>query len=81
LLFSCHADQKDASPITEAVVILYNAAPIDTAFKLPEGLPPEWKVLFYSGSETPGSSSGTCWRLSAQSILLAISDPLRILPG
>jgi glycogen operon protein len=75
LLFSCHGDQKDDSPIAEAVAILYNAAPIETAITLPDGLPPEWKVLFYSGSETPGSSSGTCWRLSAQSILLAISEP------
>jgi glycogen operon protein len=76
LLFSCHGDQRDESPIAEAVAILYNAAPIETAFTLPDGLPPKWKVLFYSGSETPGSMSGACWRLSAQSILLAISGPL-----
>jgi glycogen operon protein len=76
LLFSCHADQKDASPIIEAVAILYNAAPVDTAFMLPEGLPPEWDVRFYSGSESPEPVGGA-WTLSAHSVLLLTS---RVLP-
>jgi glycogen operon protein len=76
LLFSCHSGQTEESPIEEAVAILYNAAPTATVFSLPEGLPPDWKVLFYSGSETLDSSAGACWTLCAHSIALAISRPL-----
>jgi glycogen operon protein len=76
LLFSCHAEQQDKSPIAEAVAVLFNAAATDLAFQLPEALPQEWKTLFYSGSEALEPSMGAGWRLCAHSIALVISPPL-----
>jgi glycogen operon protein len=48
LLFSCHADQKNDSPIVEAVAILFNATTHDAFFVLPPELPPQWSVCFSS---------------------------------
>jgi glycogen operon protein len=76
LLFSCRADQKDDSPIVEAVAILYNAAPVEATFMLPGGLPPDWDVRFYSGIAPPESPGGGAWTLSARSVLLLTSRPL-----
>jgi len=70
LLFSCHADQKDDSPVTEAVVILYNAAPDDALFALPTGLPPEWHVRFSSSAESPVPDGDGSWRMKARSLAL-----------
>jgi glycogen operon protein len=70
LLFSCHADQKDDSPVIEAVAILYNAAPADTLFILPPGLPPEWSVGFSSSVAAPVSRADGAWMLTARSLAL-----------
>ncbi|MFC1605314.1 glycogen debranching protein GlgX [Pseudomonadota bacterium] len=75
LLFSCHADQKDNSPILEAVAILYNAKPEDAGFVLPSGLPPEWAVGFSSSAEPPALRSDGAWVLAADSLALLTAAP------
>jgi len=73
LLFSCHADQKDKSPISEATAILFNASEHDTLFVLPPGLPAAWNVRFSSCVEPPELLGIGSWNLSARSILLVTS--------
>jgi glycogen operon protein len=70
LLFSCHADQKDDSPVTEAVAILFNASPDDTVFTFPDRLPSEWSADFSSGAKPPVLRSDRSWLLSAGSMAL-----------
>jgi glycogen operon protein len=70
LLFSCHDDQKDSSPVVEAVAILFNAAARRAVFRLPTGLPAEWTVLFSSSVPQPGSVGTGCWELPAHSLML-----------
>ncbi len=73
LLFSCHPDQKDESPIIEAVALLFNASKKDQVFKLPPGLPPEWSVQFSSSDSPPESAEPGQWLLKARSLALVTS--------
>jgi glycogen operon protein len=70
LLFSCHADQKDASPLIEAVAILYNAAPEETLFTLPPGAPGGWTVRFSSSRVRLDACGAGCWKVPARCIAL-----------
>ena len=73
LLFSCHDDQKDDSPIIEAVAILFNAAPDEAWFVLPTELPPEWSVCFSSNATAPApGSDGSCLLAARSLALLAV---------
>jgi isoamylase len=75
LLFSCHADQKNDSPIVEAVAILFNATPHDALFVLPPELPPQWSVCFSSSVVAPvPGSDGSCL-LAARSLALLTAVP------
>jgi len=70
LLFSCHATQQDDAPVTEAVAILYNAAPQNTLFTLPPGLPSLWSMRFTSSTEAPLPQGECAWLLQARSMAL-----------
>jgi isoamylase len=70
LLFSCHADQKDDSPVHEAVAILYNAAPSETLFTLPPGLPLQWDIRFTSSVLPPAVQADGSWLVPARSLAL-----------
>ena len=72
LLYSSHADQKDDSPVCEAVAILLNAHLEDVEFRLPEGLPPDWTMEFCSSPATKPLGPGR-WRLAGRSLLLVTS--------
>jgi isoamylase len=72
LLYSSHADQKDDSPVCEAVAILLNAHPEDVEFRLPDGLPPDWTMEFSSSPATKPLGPGR-WRLAGRSLLLVTS--------
>jgi hypothetical protein len=72
LLYSSHADQKDDSPVCEAVAILLNAHLEDVEFRLPEGLPPDWTMEFCSSPTTKPLGPGR-WRLAGRSLLLVTS--------
>jgi hypothetical protein len=75
LLFSCHADQKNDSPIVEAVAILFNATTHDAFFVLPPELPPQWSVCFSSSVVAPvPGSDGSCL-LAARSLALLTAVP------
>jgi len=71
LLFSCHPDQKDASPVAEAVALLFNASPKERLFTLPAGLPQGWMLRFHSSAEAPPAAAAAAWRLAARSLVLA----------
>jgi glycogen operon protein len=75
LLFSCHDDQKDDSPIIEAVAILFNAAPDEAWFVLPTELPPEWSVCFSSNATAPAPGSDGSCLLAARSLALLAALP------
>jgi glycogen operon protein len=70
LLFSCHPTQGDDAPVAEAVAILYNAAPIETLFSLPPGLPSKWSMRFSSSAGAPLPHGEGAWLLAARSIAL-----------
>ena len=74
LLFSTHPDQRDDSPIVEAVAILFNASDREVEFALPYGLPECMEVRF---SSTPGRTAAAgagCWSVGAHSILLLTGE-------
>ena len=75
LLFSCYPDQKDSSPVSEAVAILCNAAPRRTLFTLPPDLPGDWGVRFSSSAEPPGRQASASWLLAARSMALLTTAP------
>jgi len=70
LLFSCHDDQKDDSPVVEAVAIIFNAAVERAVFAMPTGLPAEWSVLFHSSARRPRPAGMGSWVLPAHSMML-----------
>jgi hypothetical protein len=72
LLYSSHADQKDDSPVCEAVAILFNAAAEDVEFSLPDGLPPDWTMRFCSSPSTRSLGSAR-FLLAGRSLLLITS--------
>jgi glycogen operon protein len=70
LVFSAHEDQKDDSPVVEAVAILFNASKTSVEFALPRDLPPEQTARF---SSAPGISKNVGpgrWSVAARSLLL-----------
>ena len=69
LLFSVHEDQKDASPVTEAVAVLINASPEKRLFNLPSDLPSNWTLEFSSHPENGDNGHGD-WNVSARSLIL-----------
>jgi glycogen operon protein len=74
LLFSTHPDQKDSSPVSDAVAILFNASKKITRFRLPAGLPPDWKLRFTSSEPCPESVGPAEWVLAPHSIMLVSSQ-------
>jgi glycogen operon protein len=73
LLYSTHAGQKKASPVTEAVALFFNAAAEATDFVLPARLPPAWRARFSTSTETAAVDTRR-WRVAGASLLLAISE-------
>jgi glycogen operon protein len=69
LLFSVHEDQKDASPVTEAVAVLINASPEERLFNLPRDLPSNWTLEFSSHPGNHDNGHGD-WNVSARSLML-----------
>lgn len=73
LLYSTHADQKDDSPVVEAVALLFNAAAGDAEFSLPPDLPPGWRMRFSSSPGTAPLGAGR-WNVAGRSLLLVSSE-------
>lgn len=73
LLYSTHAEQKDESPVVEAVALLFNAAAEDAEFSLPPDLPPGWRMRFSSSSGTAPLGAGR-WKVAGRSLLLVSSE-------
>jgi hypothetical protein len=69
-----HPDQKDSSPVSDAVAILFNASKKITRFRLPAGLPPDWKLRFTSSEPCPESVGPAEWVLAPHSIMLVSSQ-------
>ena len=69
LLFSVHEDQKDASPVVEAVAVLFNASSEDRLFSLPRDLPPNWTLEFSSHPGNHDNGHGG-WNVTARSLML-----------
>jgi len=74
LLFSTHRDQKDSSPVVEAVALLFNASKKVTVFKMPADLPATWRVRFSSNESEPESIGVGQWKLPAHSMMLVTSN-------
>jgi glycogen operon protein len=74
LLFSTHPDQRDASPVVEAVAILFNASEQDVEFALPYGLPENMELRFSSAPERTAPAGPGCWSVAAHSILLLTGE-------
>jgi glycogen operon protein len=74
LLFSTHPDQKDASPVTQAVAVLFNASKKASRFVMPPMLPPNWSVRFHSSSEAPACVGDGEWMLAPHSMVLVTSS-------
>jgi glycogen operon protein len=72
LLYSTHADQKEDSPVVEAVALLFNAAVDAAEFTLPADLPPDWSMRFSSCAATAPLSAGH-WKVAGRSLLLVSS--------
>jgi pullulanase/glycogen debranching enzyme len=75
LLFSTHPDQKDSSPVVEAVAILFNASKKETVFRMPGGLPPVWSVEFSSSDAAVTSPGAAQWTVPAHSMILVTGTP------
>ena len=74
LLFSSHEDQKDESPIVEAVALLFNGSTEDLAFSLPEDLPPNMKLRFSSAPDNGRDGVSGPWSVAARSLLLLTGE-------
>ena len=70
LLFATRADQKDDSPVLEAVALLFNAREEDVEFRLPDGMPADWRQLFSSSPDNGPGGSGDRWSVAARSLVL-----------
>lgn len=73
LLFSTREDQKDDSPVLEAVAVLFNASDNDVEFTLPEHMPPAWRLRFSSCRE-PIGGGGRNWSVASRSLSLLSSE-------
>jgi glycogen operon protein len=79
LLFSTHEDQKDDSPVMEAVAVLFNASDKDVEFCLPAAMPPNWRLRF--SSERNGAAEpqkGKCLVVSRSLALLTSQAEFQI---
>ena len=74
LLFSTHPDQRDDSPVVEAVAILFNASERDVVFALPYGLPERMEPRFSSAPGATVPAGPGCWSVAARSILLLTGE-------
>ncbi|MBT8039173.1 MAG: glycogen debranching protein GlgX [Xanthomonadales bacterium] len=74
LVFLTHPDQKDASPVTGAVAILFNASDSMIEFALPYDLPDKLELKFSSALEGSGQVDAGCWSVAAHSVLLLVSE-------
>jgi glycogen operon protein len=74
LVFSTHEDQKDASPVVEAVAVLFNASDRDVEFALPYDLPGDMAMQFSSAEQGSGKTGFGLWMVAARSLLLLNSD-------
>ncbi len=70
LLFSTRADQKDDSPVLEAVAVLFNASTEDAVFELPSNLPPGCRVRFSSSPDGGERVGDGRWLVAARSLVL-----------
>ena len=70
LLFSTRADQKDDSPVLEAVAVLFNASAEDTVFELPAEMPYAWRQLFSSSPDNGPVGQAGRWSVAARSLVL-----------
>jgi glycogen operon protein len=75
LVFSIHEDQKDDSPVAEAVAILFNASAEHVEFALPYDLPGDIVQKFSSALEGNGKAGPGRWSVAARSLLLVSSEP------
>jgi glycogen operon protein len=74
LLFSTHDDQKDDSPVTGAVAVLFNASDEDVGFSLPDDMPPGWRVRFSSCETSPAPGADGRWSVASRSLMLLSSE-------
>ena len=74
LVFSTHADQKDDSPVVEAVAILFNASGEDIEFALPYDLPSGMMMQFSSARNSCGKTGFGLWSVAARSLALLSSE-------
>ena len=74
LVFSTHPDQKDSSPVVEAVAILFNASDEDVEFALPYDLPPDLVMQFSSAVKGSGKTGFGLWSVAARSLVLLASE-------
>jgi len=70
LVFSTHEDQKDVSPVVEAVAILFNASEQNAEFTLPSDLPAEQEIRFSSAPGISRNNGSGKWLVAARSLLL-----------
>ena len=74
LVFSVRADQKDNSPVIDAVAILFNATDEAVEFALPYELPGGMAPRFSSTEEDVESVAQGRWSVAARSLLLLASE-------
>jgi len=71
LFFTCHEEQHEYSPVSNAIAILFNASPEAVSFALPSGLSSEWKLRFFSSEDLPPERNPGQWELGPRSMALA----------
>jgi glycogen operon protein len=74
LVFSIRSDQKDDSPVNDAVAILFNASDQPIDFMLPGGLPDDMALKFSSALQNDERAENRCWSVAARSLLLLASE-------
>ncbi|MBT8059308.1 MAG: glycogen debranching protein GlgX [Gammaproteobacteria bacterium] len=74
LLFSVHEDQKDSSPVVEAVALFFNASREQADFHLPPGLPTEWRLRFASSEPDPTCAADQRWAIPGRSLTLLTGE-------
>lgn len=74
LVYSTHEDQKNSSPVVEAVAVLFNASDRDVEFALPYDLPGDMAMQFSSALKGSGKTGFGLWSVAARSLLLLGSE-------